>query len=86
VAFCHLKRHHGEVYYHSNGGDTDFVVKKGMKVTKQIQVWHEDVSETAIPDRELACFRKQLEGNEAAETILLTNDYEVFSDQKVPQL
>nr|MBF0223242.1 ATP-binding protein [Desulfobulbaceae bacterium] len=39
-------------------------------------VWYEDVSESAIPDRELACFRKLLEGHETAETILLTNDYE----------
>jgi hypothetical protein len=45
----HLKRHHEEVYYHSNGSDTDFVVKEGMRITKRIQVWYEDVSETAIP-------------------------------------
>lgn len=76
VVFCHLKRHHEEVYYHSNGCDTDFVVKEGMKVTKRIQVWYEDVSETAIPDRELTCFQKQMEGHEAAELILVTNDYE----------
>ena len=80
VVFCHLKRCHEEVYYHSNGSDTDFVVKEGMKITKRIQVWYEDVSETAIPDRELACFRKSLEGHEAAEAILLTNDYEDVID------
>jgi hypothetical protein len=80
VVFCHLKRHHEEVYYHSNGSDTDFVVKEGMKITKRIQVWYEDVSESAIPDRELICFRKPLEGHEAAETILLTNDYEDVID------
>lgn len=80
VVFCQLKRHHGEVYYHSNSSDTDFVVKEGMNITKRIQVWHEDVSETVIPDRELACFRKPLEGHEAAETILLTNDHEDVID------
>ena len=80
VVFCHLKRHHEEVYYHSNGSDTDFVVKEGMKITKRIQVWYEDVSESAIPDRELACFRKPLEGHETAEIILLTNDYEDVID------
>lgn len=80
VVFCHLKRHHEEVYYHSNGSDTDFVVKEGMKISKRIQVWYEDVSETVIPDRELACFRKPLEGHESAETILLTNDYEDVID------
>jgi hypothetical protein len=80
VVFCHLKRQHEEVYYHSNGGDTDFVVKEGMKISKRIQVWHEDVSESAIPERELACFRKPLAGHETAETILLTNDYEDVID------
>jgi len=76
VVFCHLKRHHEEVYYHSNGSDTDFVVKEGMKITKRIQVWYEDVSVTSIPDRELACFQKPMDGHEAAESILVTNDYE----------
>ena len=46
----------------------------------QNQVWYEDVSVTTIPDRELACFLKPLEGYEAAETILVTNDYEDVID------
>jgi len=80
VVFCHLKRHHEEVYYHASGGDADFVVKEGMKITKRIQVWYEDVSVTSIPDRELACFQKPLEGHEEAESILVTNDYEDVID------
>lgn len=76
VVYCHLKRYHEEVYYHSNGTDTDFVVKEGLRITKRIQVWYEDVSETSIPDRELACFQKQLEGHESADSIVITNDYE----------
>jgi len=76
VVFCHLKRHYEEVYYHSGGSDTDFVVKEGLKITKRIQVWYDDVSVTTIPERELACFHKPLEGHEAAESILVTNDYE----------
>ena len=80
VVFCHLKRQHEEVYYHTDGSDTDFVVKEGLKITRRIQVWYEDVSVTRIPDRELACFRKPLEGHEAAESILVTNDYEDVID------
>lgn len=80
VVFCHLKRQHEEVYYHSNGGDTDFVVKEGMKITKRIQVWYQDVSVTSIPDRELACFKKPLADHETAESILVTNDYEDVID------
>ena len=76
VIFCQLKRHYEEVYYHSNGEDTDFVVKEGMKISRRIQVWYEDVSTTVIPDRVLACFQKQLAGHESAESILVTNDYE----------
>jgi uncharacterized protein len=80
VVFCHLKRHHEEVYYHTDGSDTDFVVKEGMKITKRIQVLYEDVSVTSIPERKLACFQKPLEGHEAAESILVTNDYENVID------
>lgn len=80
VVFCHLKRLHEEVYYQSNGSDADFVVKEGVKITKRIQVWYEDVSVTGIPDRELACFHKPLERHEAAESILVTNDYEDVVD------
>ncbi|OGU18772.1 MAG: ATPase, partial [Geobacteraceae bacterium GWF2_54_21] len=80
VVYCHLKRHHEEVYYHSEGSDTDFVVKEGMKITKRIQVWYEDVSVLSIPDRELACFQKPLEGHEAAESILVTNNFEDVID------
>ena len=80
VLFCHLKRHHEEVYYHANGSDTDFVVKEGMKITKRIQVWYDDVSVTAIPERELACFRGLPGDAETAELILVTNDHEDVVD------
>ncbi len=80
VVFCHLKRRYEEVYYHSNGSDTDFVVKEGMKIIKRIQVWYGDASETSIPARELACFARPLTGHEAAESILVTNDYEDVID------
>lgn len=80
VIFCHLKRLHEEVYYHTDDSETDFVVKEGMNITKRIQVWYEDVSVTDIPDRELACFHKAMPGGEAAEAILVTNDYEDVID------
>ena len=86
AVFCHLKRHHEEVYYHSNGSDTDFVIKEGMKITKRVQVWYDDLPETSIPDRELACFQKSLDGGETAETRLLTNDYEDIIDTGVARV
>jgi predicted AAA+ superfamily ATPase len=51
VVFCHLKRFHEEVYYHSNGSETDFLLKEGMRITRRIQVWYGDISETGLPDR-----------------------------------
>uniref|UniRef100_A0A831UDE0 ATP-binding protein n=1 Tax=Geobacter metallireducens TaxID=28232 RepID=A0A831UDE0_GEOME len=86
VVFCHLKRRHEEVYYHCGGSDTDFVVKEGMRITRRIQVWYEDVAETTMPDRELACFRKPPEGHEAAEAILVTNDLEEVIDTGVARV
>ncbi|MBV5305931.1 MAG: ATP-binding protein [Desulfobulbaceae bacterium] len=80
VVFCHLKQHHEEVYYQTSGGENDFVVKEGMRITRRIQVWYDDVANTVVPDRELACFRTPLEGHEGAEAILLTNDYEDVID------
>lgn len=76
VVYCHLKRSHEEVYFESNGCDTDFVVKEGMAITKRIQVWYGDAAETAVPDRELACFRKLRAEDAQAECILITNDHE----------
>jgi len=86
VVFCHLKRHHEEVFYHSNGSETDFVVKEGMKITERIQVWYGDISETGVPDRELACYRKPLEGHEGARTIMVTNDYQDVVDTGVSRV
>jgi len=76
VVFCHLKRHHEEVFYYTNGSDTDFVVKEGLKITRRIQVWYDDASVTTVPERELACFQRPLSGHESAESILVTNDLE----------
>lgn len=76
LVFNHLKQRHEEVYFSTNGVDTDFVVKEGMKITKRIHVWYDDLSVTTIPDRELACFRKPLDGHASAAAILVTNDHE----------
>ncbi len=86
VVFCHLKRQYEEVYFQSSGGETDFVVKEGLRIKKRIQVWYEDVSNTVVPDRELACFRTPLEGHAEAESLLLTNDYEDVIDVGMVQV
>ena len=69
-------RQHEEVYYLSDGGETDFVVKEGMRIVKRIQVWYEDATDSAVPDRELAAFRALAAAPGEGECILVTNDYE----------
>jgi len=45
-----------------------------MNITKVIHVWHDDVTVTTIPDRELACFKTSEKDFNQAEFILITND------------
>lgn len=80
VVYCHLKRKHEEIYYLSDGGETDFVVREGMRITRRVQVWYEDAGVAAIPAREMACFGKAMEGVSDAECILVTNDIEDVID------
>ena len=51
-------------------------MKEGMKITKRIQVWYDDVSIQDIPSRELSGLKIPISGHEKADSILLTNDYE----------
>ena len=76
LVFLHLKRHGEEVFFDSNGGETDFVVKRGTRIARRIQVWYDDAENRTIPDRELKGFEIQDEHRENAECILVTNDLE----------
>ena len=76
AVFCHLNRRHEEVFFLKNGNETDFVVKEGLYLTKRIQVWYDDSSQTSIPERELACFTEFDHDHDSMEYILITNDYE----------
>ncbi len=80
VIYCHLKRQHEEVYYYSNDSETDFIIKEGMNIVKRVQVWYEDVSVTAIPEREIAGFTNSIEGLRNTKNFLITNDYEDIID------
>ena len=72
----HLVRQHEEVYYLTGGGETDFVVKEGVRIVKRNQVWYADAADSAVPDRELAAFRALPAAPGEGECILVTNDYE----------
>jgi hypothetical protein len=74
IVLNHLRSHLEEIYYESNGGEVDFVIKEGMKITRSIQVWHADAAETAIPEREFAAFKIKDRAAAKRECFLITND------------
>ena len=74
VVHNHLRLFHEEIYYATDGGETDFIIKEGTTITQRIQVWYEDAQQTEIPQRELTPF-SNLDGN-VAKCLLLTNDLE----------
>ncbi len=76
LVFLHLKRQGEELYFDSNGGETDFVVKRGTKIAKRIQVWYDDAENRTIPQRELKGFQIQDNQGQDADCILVTNDLE----------
>jgi len=78
VVHNHLRRSFEEIYYAADDGETDFVVKEGMAITRRIQVWYEDVHRSEVPKRELAVFDRAEEDD--AQCLLLTNDLETEID------
>ncbi len=76
IVLNHLRRGHEQIYYGSNGGEIDFIVKEGMRIVQSIQVWQADASETAIPDRELAAFESRSRSANLGECLLITNELE----------
>ncbi len=76
LLFCHLKRFHEEIYFQSNGGEIDFLVKEGLKIKERIQVWYDDIDINTIPERELAGFKDPERRYDASDCILITNDLE----------
>ncbi|MBF0450218.1 MAG: ATP-binding protein [Candidatus Magnetomorum sp.] len=76
LIFCHLKHFYEEFFFHSNGGEIDFIVKEGVNITKYIQVWYDDPGVNRIPDRELKNFKNVMDDSSKNEYVLITNDYE----------
>ncbi|MBI5583210.1 MAG: ATP-binding protein [Deltaproteobacteria bacterium] len=72
----HLRQRHENIYYGSNGGEVDFLIKEGLRVARSIRVWHADPSETQIPARELAPFAVHSRVADSGESLLITNDLE----------
>lgn len=76
IVLNHLRKRHEQIYYGSNGGEIDFIVKEGMRIVQSIQIWQADESETTIPARELAAFESRSRSANPGECLLITNDLE----------
>jgi uncharacterized protein len=76
IVLNHLRRRHEHIFYGSNGGEVDFLVKEGLRIVQSIQVWQADPSETAIPARELVAFEPRLRSADSGDCLLITNDLE----------
>jgi uncharacterized protein len=74
IVLNHLRGRHEGIYYGSNGGEVDFLVKEGLRIVQSIQVWQADPTETVIAARELAPFALSTRSKNPGECILVTND------------
>lgn len=74
IVLNHLRSRHEEIYYESNGGEVDFVVREGTKISRSIQVWYADAAETETPEREFAAFKIKDRAAAKRECFLITND------------
>ncbi|OPY16725.1 MAG: hypothetical protein A4E74_01696 [Syntrophus sp. PtaB.Bin075] len=94
VVLNFLKSQFEEIYFESNGGEIDFVIKEGVDLTHRLQVWYADPADTDIPERELRCWTGSKTSHEEARpsrterirNILITNDLEkelVLGETKV---
>ncbi|MEA3493924.1 MAG: ATP-binding protein [Candidatus Margulisiibacteriota bacterium] len=77
VVFVELKRRGSEIYYHktAKGLEVDFLVKKGRKVEKLIQVTL-GMGKTGVKERELNALLSALEELDVKEGMILTEEEE----------
>ncbi|MBI2129992.1 ATP-binding protein [Candidatus Woesearchaeota archaeon] len=74
LVFVELKRKNKEIYYFSDKGECDFVVKEGLKIKKAIQVCYDLNEENK--DRELNGLVEALKKFSLKEGLILTYDQE----------
>lgn len=78
VVASFLAQQYEDVFFSKEGGETDFVVKEGLKITKRIQVWYGDPSVSDIPEREIAGL--MVADQNHSELLLVTNDFQGVID------
>lgn len=74
LVFTELKRRKNEVYYFSEKGECDFVIKEGNKIIKAIQVCHDFNKDNE--KREINGLLESLKKFKLKKGIILTNDQE----------
>ncbi len=87
LIFIELKRKGDEIYYFSEKGECDFIIRQGAKITKAIQVCYE-LNETN-KEREINGLAEAMEKFKLKEGLILTYDQEealMIKDKKIKVL
>jgi len=85
LVFLELVRRNNEIYYYSEKGECDFVIKKGLKIVKAIQVTY-DLTNIKTKNREVNGLLEAMKEFKLKEGLILTFDQEDefdFEDKKV---
>lgn len=75
IVFLELLRKGNEVYYFSEKNECDFVIKKGLKIIKTIQVSY-NISNVTTKNREIDGLLEAMNKFNLKEGLILTNDHE----------
>lgn len=70
--FMELKRSNNEIYFHQNGGECDFIIKKGHRITTAIQVCYEITKDNK--EREIKGLVSCLDKFKLTEGFIVTNN------------
>lgn len=84
LVFMELKRQGNEIYYHKNKFECDFLIKKGLKITKAIQVCYELNNEDK--EREIRGLVEAMQTHKLKEGLILTFDDEdeiILNNKKI---
>jgi len=74
LVFIELKRKEGDIYYFSKKKECDFLIRKGTKIEKAVQVCFELTKENR--EREIAGLDEAMDKFKLKEGLILTNDQE----------
>jgi predicted AAA+ superfamily ATPase len=73
IAFLELRRRYGEIYYHAENAECDFIIRSGRRITRCFQVcWSIEQKDTL--EREIKGLMEAMTAHRLKEGMILTND------------